>query len=127
MTYHIANEHPEKDFEMAVRHRICFGGNQSFYQPEFLFENDAAGFAAAAFSDLSERSFWNRFGNFAFDTEIFKARGVGLDCAFDCRLSGEYLYGDEHAIISRIQSGGAVYSPADTIFVNCSGVLVHQK
>lgn len=125
MKYYRANDGFEKNLKMAVRHRVCAGGHKSFYQPGFLFENDAARFALAFIFGLSERGLRGCFRDSAFDSEIFEIRGVGVNCAFNRRFSREYLYGDEHAIVSRIQLVGAVYSSADSACFNRFGILVH--
>jgi hypothetical protein len=52
----LCNENYQTNFEMDIRNRLYFRGNQSFSQPEFLLANDAADFARASFSHLSERS-----------------------------------------------------------------------
>ncbi len=105
---------------------IHLGGNQSFSQCRFLSEDDAAVFARAFIFDLFERSFSNRVGHFAFDTEIFAACGLGFDCAAYCGISGKRLYGDECRNFSGIQPNCAVCKITFANYFNCLGLLVRS-
>jgi hypothetical protein len=105
---------------------IHLGGNQSFSQCRFLSEDDAAVFARAFIFDLFERSFSNRVGHFAFDTEIFAACGLGFDCAAYCGISGKRLYGNERRNFPRIQFNCVVSQIASANYLNCLGLLVRS-
>ena len=78
------------------------GGHQSFYKSGVLPKDDAACSARASFPDLFERVFSNRARRSTFDSAFHALRHLGNYRAFNCGLSGEYLYGNEREFISRI-------------------------
>ncbi len=106
---------------------FCAGRNLSFRQPVDLFENYAADPARASVFNLPERIFRDNLRRFVLRAEILLTSRMGNNRASDCGFPRQYLYGDEHGKVFRIQFDGFVSQIACAICFDCLGILVRPS
>jgi hypothetical protein len=93
---------------MDFNNCFCAGGNLPFRQSVDIFEDYAADSARASVFNLPERIFRDNLRRFALRAEILLTSRMGNNRTSDCGFPREYLYGDEHGKVFRIQFDGFV-------------------